>query len=418
MDVQAVRSPGGIGAWLVEDYGDPMFAVGFAFLGASAQDPSGKQGLANFLTLLLGKDAGDLTAVEFAQRRAELAIAVTFRIAWDAVHGCIESLSETRQDAAELVNLALARPRFDREAVERVRRRLVSYHGGEIRRARFMAETEWNAMAFPDHPYALVIPGTEASVSEITAEDIKSYHRRMFAMDRLKVVAVGAITAEELGEFVDRLFHGLPAVGELAELPIPEPVRGGRLRVAEMELPYSAVTFGTASVPYDSPDFIPAHLLSYILGGDSLHSRLGLELRQKRGLSFTAVTWLDHRQHGAVLRGRLTTSNETVAEALEITREEMRKMADGQLSEAELEDAKRFLIGSHLLGFGSQAETAAQLLRFAMDGFGTDFVETRKALLAAVTLEDLKRVASHVLDPENLIVSIAGAPALQPARTR
>jgi zinc protease len=413
MEVQTVTSPGGIDAWLVEDYAEPILALRFAFQGGSAHDPVGKEGLAYFVTMMLAHGAGHLTAVEFEQQIKELAAKVEFNSERDAIRGAIEALSETRSNVAQLVGLALARPRFDNSAVERVRRRLISFHGGEARNPHFVAERQWNAVAFAGHPYARMGAGAETSVMKITAEDVKTYHRQVFARSNLKVVAVGDVTAQELGDMLDRLFGDLPAHGDFVDIPIATPVSGGRLRVAEMELPQSVVMFGMGSVPYASPDYVTSDVLNHIFGGNGLYSRLGRELRQKRGLAYTATTWLERRRQGVGLRGTITTRNGKVADALAVVREEMLKITAGDITQAELDDVKGYLIRSYPVEFGSPGRIADRLLAHAMDGFGPDFFEQRKQMIAAVSLEDLKRVATNLFDPENLIISIAGTPALQ-----
>lgn len=418
MHIQIVTSPGGIEAWHVEDYAEPMFALRFAFTGGGAQDPPGKEGLTNFVALMLEQGAGDLTASEFQERIDDLAIRVSFAPQWDAVIGSIEALSETRNEAADLVNLALARPRFDEDAVERMRRRLLGFQGGASRKPELVAQSQWNAVAFAGHPYAGKESGNDASIRSITADDLRAYCRRGFAKDKLKVVAAGDITADELGALLDRMFGDLPVSADLPEVPTATPVVGGRLRVAEMDIPQSVVAFGTAAVSYDSPDFIPAYVLSHILGGSGISSRLASELRGKRGLAYIALTWLERRQNAAVLRGTVSTRNDKVALSLDIIRDEMQKMSDGQLSQSELDAAKSYLTKSYLLALRSNGRIAADLLGHAVYGMGPDFIERRQEMIAAVTLEDLKRVARYMLDPENLIISIAGTPALQPAAGR
>jgi zinc protease len=299
-----------------------------------------------------------------------------------------------------------------------VRRRLLGFQGGKARNAELVADTQWNAVAFAGHPYAGKGYGDDASIKGITADDLRAYCRRGFAKDRLKIVAAGDITADELGEFLDRVFGDLPANCDLAALPTANPVAGGRLRVAEMDIPQSIVAFGMGAVPYDSPDFIPAYMLSHILGGHGVGSRLASELRGKRGLAYSAWAWLERHQHVAVLRGTVATRNDKVAQSLDIIRDEMQKMSDGQLSQKELDVARRYLMKSYVLRLRSNTSIAADLLGHAVYGFGPDFIERRKAMIAAVTLDDLKRVARYMLDPENLIVSIAGTPALQPAPAR
>jgi zinc protease len=299
-----------------------------------------------------------------------------------------------------------------------VRQRLLSFARGEARAPRLVADLQFNAAAFADHPYARAPAGSEASINRISAEDLRTYRQRVFARDRLKVVAVGDISADELGKFLDRAFGDLPERAELADVPKIRPVTGGRLRVAEVEVPQSVVAFGLGGVPHDSRDFVPAELLSHIVGGSGPHSRLFTELRQKRGLAHGVSSWLERRQEAAIFRGRITARNEVVGEVLDVLRDELQRMSDGDLSVAELDEAKAYMLGSDPVGFRSHVWLSALLLHYAQSGFGPDFHESRHAMIAAVTLDDLKRVAANMLNPENLIVSIAGTPALQPVPSR
>ncbi|MFA5900321.1 MAG: pitrilysin family protein, partial [Hyphomicrobium sp.] len=412
MIIQEVTSPGGIQAWLVEDYALPMFTLYYGFEGGGAQDPAGKEGLTNFVTLALDKGTRAL------QRRAEeLALRLSFHATTDTIFGGVEALSENRDAASQLLKRALTHPRFDADAIEDVRRRLLSFHAGEARMPWFVARVQWDAVAFAGHPYARQIAGTEATIPVITAADIRAYTARVFARDRLKVVAVGDIIPAELGKFLDDAFGELPASANLTPVPAITPVLGGRLRVADMDVSQSGVQFGVGAVPYDDPDYVAAEVLTHIVGGSGIASKLADEVRVKRGLAFSIETWLERFGNAAVFRGTVYTHNDKVAQSLDIINEVLRKIWDGALTQADLEDAQGYLIASYPLRFDSYPNIADELLGLFMAGFGPEFFENRKRLIAAVTLDDLKRVAKRMLDPKDLIVSIAGSPALQPPRT-
>ena len=140
-------------------------------------------------------------------------------------------------------------------------------------------------------------------------------------------------------------------------------------------------------------------------------------MRIKRGLAYSIWTGLGGYRQAPVFRGGVATRNDRVGLSLDIVRDELQKMADGALTQADLDDAQGYLIASYPLRFDAHAKIARELLGLFANGFGPHFFEARKNLIAAVMLDDLKEVAKRLLDPENLIVSIAGSPALQPART-
>ncbi|MEO0729674.1 MAG: insulinase family protein, partial [Pseudomonadota bacterium] len=119
MDIQVVKSSGGIEAWLVRETSVPLIAMNFLFEGGSAQDPEGKEGLANFLSTMLDEGAGDLSAQEFQRRVEELAVRFSFSDGRDSFRVGMQTLSKNLQPAVDLLKLALTKPAFGEKAVTR-----------------------------------------------------------------------------------------------------------------------------------------------------------------------------------------------------------------------------------------------------------------------------------------------------------
>jgi zinc protease len=414
MNIQIVKSAGGIEAWLVEEHAVPMLAVRFAVDGGSAQDPAGKEGGANFVAQMLDEGAGDLTAIAFQERSKDLAVRLGFSAGKDSFSGSFATLSENRDAAAQLLKQALTVPRFDADAVERIRQRLMVGIARSAREPDKLANREWDAVAFAGHAYARPVSGTAATVGKITSDDLEVYRKRVLARETLKVVAVGDITPEALGKLLDEVFGQLPASPDLAPVPQAQPISGGRLAVIEMDLPQSVVAFGMGAIPQRDPDYMAAFVLNHILGGGGFSSRLMEEVRVKRGLAYSVSTHLAAGRYASVLRGGVATRNDMVGESLDIIRRELQAMANGEISQHDLDNAKSYLIGSYPLRFDANGKIASQLLALRMDGFGPEYVGNRNAMVAAVTLEDLKLVAKHLFNPENLIVTVVGKPVLKP----
>ncbi|MFA5900581.1 MAG: pitrilysin family protein [Hyphomicrobium sp.] len=416
MKIQSVKSPGGIEAWLVEEHAVPMMAMRFAFDGGSSQDPNGKEGVANFVTAMLDEGAGDLTSRQFQERMEDLSMRMSYEEAKDAFYGNFETLTASRDESAELLKLALNKPRFDTDAVERIRQQLMASLAYAARDPDKVAQNEWYAVAFAGHPYARPANGTEATVSKMSGADLESYRKRVFAKDTLKVVAVGDITPEQLGKMLDDVFGGLPAKAELSPVPKTEPVVGGRQTVVDMDVPQSVAVFGMGAMPRKDPDFMAAFVLNQILGGGGFASKLMEEVREKRGLAYSVYTYVYPYQHASIFSGGVATRNDKMGQSLDIIREELQKMANGDVSQTDLDNAKSYLVGSYPLRFDTNAKIATQLLGLRMDDFGPEYVDNRNAMVAAVSLDDLKRVAKRLLDTHNLIVTVVGKPALQQAK--
>lgn len=410
MNIQDVRSPGGISAWLVEEHSVPLLALRFVFDGGSSQDPAGKEGLANFLTAMMDEGAGDLNATQFQERMEELAVKMSFEDAKDALYGSFETLSANREPALEMLRLAVNAPRFDADAVERIRKQLLANLAYASKNPQQVVGKAWYEGAFPHHPYGRHANGTPESLASIQSADLEGFRKRVFARDTLKVVAVGDIDAKTLGEILDKVFGTLPATAELAAVPDTSPAPTEKLKVVEMDVPQSVVQFGLAGFARKDPDFIPAFVMNQILGGGGFASRLTEEVREKRGLAYSVYSYLQPMRHAAMFSGGVATKNDAVKQSIDVIRGELERMANDGPTEAELANAKSYLTGSFALRFDTNAKIANQLLWMLHEDMGIDYPSRRNALIEAVTMEDVKRAAKRLLKVDDLFITVVGKP--------
>jgi len=402
--IQKVTSPSGIEAWLVEEHAVPMIAVDFSFRGGAAHDPVGREGLANLLSSLLDEGAGDLPSQAFQTKLEDLSIEFAFNDERDRFSGEMKTLSEHRDAAFDLLALALNKPRFDQEAIERMRVQTIAALRSSAKNPETIASRLWSETIYPGHPYGRSAEGTEASVAAITADDIKAAHRRIFTRDGLKIAVVGDIDAATLAPLLDRLFAGLPAKGDLPAVPDLAPKTGVRAS-REAAVPQAVVRFGGIGPKRNDPDFIAAYVMNHILGGGSFSSWLYTEVREKRGLAYSVVTGLAPLEHSAMFVGYVGTAADKVDETLAVIDREIARMRDTGPSEAELKAAKDFLIGSYPLRFDTSDKIAGSLLAIQVDDLGIDYIDKRNGLIEAVTLDDVRRVARRFLStPPSVVV--------------
>ena len=410
MNIQTVKSPGGIEAWLVEEHSVPLMALRFAFEGGNSQDPEGKEGVANFITAMMDEGAGDIPSAEYQKRMEDIAMRMSWDDSKDSLYGSLETLSQNRDKAIELLKLAVTKPRFDADAVERIRSQLAANLVYAEKDPDKVAAKAWFAMAFEGHSYGRPSNGTMKSLAGITPQDLHDYHDRNFAKDTLKVVAVGDINAQELGKLLDDVFGALPDKAKLAKVEKTAPVNGGQQRVIEMDVPQSVAVFGLGAMARKDPDFMTAFVINHILGGGGFSAKLMEEVREKRGLAYSVYSYLQPFQHTSILTGSVATKNASMGESLDIIRAELRKMAEQGPTPEDLQAAKDYLTGSYALRFDTDSKIASQLLGLMQEGFGPDYVDNRNKLVEAVTVEDAKRVAKRLLDADQLIVTVVGKP--------
>lgn len=410
MKIQEVKSPGGLTAWLVEEHSVPLIALRYAFDGGNAQDPEGKEGLSNFLASMLDEGAGDLSAKQFQERMEEIAMRMAFDDSRDAFYGSFETLTENRDKAVALLSLALNKPRFDTDAVDRIRGQLAA---GLIQGARDpnrVASETWAATAFAGHPYGRPANGTLESIKNITREDLAALRTRMFAKDTLSVVVVGDIDAKTLAGMLDQIFGGLPAKAKLTPVAQVSPKAVDKLKIIEMAVPQSVARFGLPAMPRKDKDFLPAFVLNQILGGGVMSSRLWEEVREKRGLAYSVYTSVQPFKHTSVFAGGVATKNEEIGQSLELINAELKRIAADGPTETELANAKSYLTGSFALRFDTNAKIANQLLWVLQEDLGKDYVDRRNGEIEAVTLAQVKAVAKRLFEGQELITTIVGKP--------
>ncbi len=407
--IQRIVSPGGIEAWLVEEQAIPIISIEISFRGGASLDPEGKEGVANLMMGLLEEGAGDLDAVGFAEAADAIAARYGFSSGRDGVTVSAAMLAENRDASIDLLRLALTEPRFDEEPLTRVKRQIVSGLKSDETDPNAVASEAWFAAAFPTDPYGRNSDGTIESVTTLTAEDMRAAHAQLLNTATASIGVVGAITAEELAPLLDRLLGDLPNA-PMAPLPMATYAAPAGLSVIDMNVPQSVAVFGHAGILRDDPDFIPAHVMNYILGGGGFASRLTVEVREKRGLSYSVYSYLYPLDRAGLVLGGVATANQSMSESIEVIRGEWRKLATEGVTTDELDKAKRYLTGSYALQFDSNGKIANMLVGLQDAGLPMDYPEVRNGLVEAVTVEDIKRVAARLLDPEALSIVVVGKP--------
>lgn len=408
-EVERVVSPGGIEAWLVADDSVPILSLSLAFRGGSSADPAGKEGVAQFVAAMLNEGAGDLDAEAYQNRIADLSVDLEIGADRDDFAMTVRMLNESRDEAIDLLRLALTSPRFDPDAMERIRAQIQSSISYNATDPNEIAARVFREAAFGDHPYGRAPEGTSETIALIGRDDLQAYVDSNFARDNLVIGAVGDIDAATLGLLLDRLFGDLPAEANLPDVPEIVPAGAGRTIVVDREIPQSVITFGAPGIKRDDPDFYTASVLLEAIGG-GFGARLTQEVREKRGLAYSVGAVLATYEHAGLIWGQAGTRNERVAETIQIVRDVLADVAANGLAQDEIDDARDYIVGSYPLRWTSSRSTAGALVSIQLAGLPIDYIEDRAALFDAVNAEDVRRVAAELLEPGKLLFVVVGRP--------
>jgi zinc protease len=409
MKIQEVTSPGGITAWLVEDHNIPFTALEIQFRGGTSLDAPGKRGAVNLMTALIEEGSGEMDSLAFAEARDALAAEFSFDAGADSVGVSARFLTDNRDQAIALLREALVNPRFDPDAVERVRAQVLSNLRSDEKDPASIASLKLDGLAFGDHPYGSTGDGTMQTVSSLTRDDVIAAHKAAVARDRIHVAASGDITAAELGVLLDRLLGDLPATGAAQAGPAKVLLVPG-VTITEFSTPQSTVVFGHVGIPREDPDFFAAFILNEVMGGGRFTARLMSEVREKRGLTYGIGTYLVSMDRADMYLGQFSASNDKVAEAISVVRAEWARIATEGITAEELEATKTYLTGSYPLRFDGNSRIASILVGMQMEGLPIDYPVTRNARIEAVTMDEIKRVAARIFLPEALHFVVVGQP--------
>ncbi len=400
-----------INAWLIEDHHLPLISVSFVFARAgSASDPADKSGQAALLADILLEGAGNYDSLAFQQEMEQHAIKIHFSANRDTFSGTIQTLTANFDKAVELTRLALTEPALEASSLKRLQSQQAAYLDYIEQTPNPKADKVFWAQVFKGHPYANITSGTRNGIKAITPKSLKRFLYDGFTQDVLTIGIVGDVTPDQASTLIDQVFGSLPRVSKLDAIPaykFPE-----KCTVTTVEQPggQSIAIFAQPGLTRDDPRYYAGVLLNYILGGGGFASRLMEEVREKRGLTYGIGTNLATLTGAPLLIGQVSTKNETVLQALDLTRQVWKDLAVNGVTAAELQAAKDHENGSFALQFDSTSSLSDMLALMQYYRLSIHYLTERTALINAVSLQDINNLARSMLNVDQLQTLVLGQP--------
>lgn len=409
--VQEIKTPAGFTVWLVEEHSLPIITTNITFKQSGiAYDLKGKEGRTNLTAALLMEGAGDKNALAFTQALEDNAVRMNFSTDDDVFRVGLELLTEHKEAGFALLADALMRPRFDDDALVRVKAQTLALIKEQTEMPAYKLGRAWQTAAYGDHPYGRPALGNPESIAAITRADLQFFMQHYLTKTNVIISMVGDVTAEDAARLVDGALSSLPET-YAPDVVLGEsifPPNAGIISVAHT-MPQTMVMFGMPAMKRTDADFIPAFVMNHLLGGGGLTSILAKEIREKRGLAYSVNSQLDAKAFAASWRGMFATRNDQVDLAIETLKETLAQFAQKGVSEKELSDAKSYLTGSFVLNLDSNEGVANFLTTMQLYGLGADYLENRNALVEAVSMDDIKRVTKRIINPSELRIVRVGS---------
>jgi zinc protease len=387
-----------------------MLDVSVAFDAGSARDRADKAGLAGLTRGMMSLGAGPWSEQEISERLADVGAVLSGSFDADRAGFGLRTLSSPpeRAPALAVLKAVLSSPHFSEAVLEREKARAIAGLKEAATKPDYLAEKAFQAAVFGSHPYALPESGEVETVAKLGKADLQAFYRDHYRARNMTLALMGDISRSEAERIAEEMASGLAEGDAPPPLPpVPIPLAGGE-QVIPHHATQSHILAGMPGMKREDPDYFPLLVGNYVLGGGGFDSRLLIEIRQKRGLAYSAYSYLlPMRETGAFQMG-LQTKRESTAEALAVLRDTLSRFVTAGPSEAELAQARSNLVGSFPLRLDSNKKIIEHLAMIGFYRLPLDWLETYTRKVEAVSQADIVKAFRARIRPEALSVVIVG----------
>jgi len=408
-DIQHWQTGNGARVYFVPAPELPMVDIQVTFNAGSARD-DGKPGLALLTNGMLEEGAGTLDADAIAEQFDRLGASTSFDSLRDMATASLRSLTDKKllTPAVETFALLLREPNFPNDALERVRKQMLVGLRHESQSPGSLGSKAFYQAIYGAHPYASHPSGSMKSVSALSREDVQQYHRRYYVGNNAVVAIVGAVDREQAEQLAELVVGRLPA--GLTAPPLPAVAMPESASEQHIEHPSTQthILLGQPGMRRGDPDYFPLYIGNHILGGSGLTSRISDEIREKRGLSYSAYSYFSPMAAEGPYLLSLQTKTESKEEALNVLRATLAQfIADGP-SKEELIAAKKNITGGFALNVDSNKDILGYIAMIGFYGLPLDYLDTFIERVNAVTVEQITDAFKRRIHPEKMALITVG----------
>ncbi len=402
----------GAKVYFVESHDLPMLDVSVDFPAGTAAEPASQGGVANLTRSLLGLGAGGLDENQIARALGDVGAVLGGRFDADRAGVTLRTLSSPAERGVALALLArmLQQPTFPDAVLAREKSRVIAALKQAELQPENLAVRAFQQAVYGSHPYGRRDSGEVASVARLTSTDLRAFYRNHYAAQGAVIALIGDISRADAERIAQQLTAALPAGSQAAEKTIP-PVPAlvqAVTRIIPFPAKQSQVLIGQPGVTRADPDYFALYVGNYVLGGGGFDSRLINEIRQKRGLAYSAYSYFAPMQSGGVFQMGLQTRVDQTQQAVQVVRDTLTTFVENGVSEAELSQAKNNLIGGFPLRIDSNKKILEYLAVIGFYDLPLNYLETFQARVEAVTAAQIQAAFKRHVHPDRLVTVIVG----------
>lgn len=408
----------GARVYFVENHTIPMLDLNVEFDAGAKRDPAGKSGTAALTNTMLARGLTQakladgtlepaMSEAEISDAFADLAAQRGSGPGTDRAGMSLRTLSSKaeRDQAVLLVARLLSQPSMPADFLQRDKARLLSAIREAMTKPESIAEKAFWRLAYGTHPYGF--EATVESVEAITRDDLLAFHARHYVANHAVVSLIGDISKDEADAIARQLTTRLPQGKPLSALPaVATP------KAAEERIPHPAsqahILVGTPALQRGDPDFFALTVGNYILGGGGFVSRLTKEVREKRGLAYSAYSYFSPMEQPGPYQAGLQTRKDQSDDALKVVHETIASYLQNGPTEAELKAAKDNLIGGFALRIDNNRKILDNIAVIGYYQMPLDYLDTWTTQVARVSVADIRAAFNRKLSMDKLVTVIVG----------
>ena len=408
--IQTWTSANGARVYYVPTEGLPMVDIRVVFDAGSARDGT-QFGLATLTSGLLDTGAGQWNADAIAQRLEGVGARLGTGVSRDNASISLRSLTTPKllEPALETLREIIQHPSFNEADFEREKKNLlVGLKQREESPADLAGIAFFNNL-YGEHPYAHPKEGIIETVEKLTRQDLLTFYQRYYVAKNALIVIVGEVDKAKAESIANGLLSALPA-GEVPP-PLPAVTQPTASKTEHKFFPSAQthVYSGVPGIKAGDPDYFPLYTGNHILGGSGLVSKIFEEVREKRGLSYSAYSYFyPFKVEGPFMMGLQTKKGQS-DEALNVMQKTLRDFINAGPTAKELEDSKKNITGGFAMRLDSNSKLIDQVASIAFYGLPLDYLDTFIGKVEAVTPQQIQKAFKARIDPDKLQSVLVGA---------
>jgi zinc protease len=401
--------PNGLTLITLEDHRLPVVVAAVDIADVRLREPADKLGVAALMGNLLEEGTATRTGKEISALIEDAGGSLSL----SSSGGSVKVLTPDTDLGLGLLFDSLQRPSFPQDALERMRDQQLSAIADAETQPRTKAGRLFAATVYGEHPKGRPALGTKGVVEKLAQADVKAFHALTFAPNFTTVAVVGDFKTDDMVKKVAELTKDWKkSAAAMPEVKAPPKPVGGELIVSDPNAAQVHVYLGHLGITRDHPDYYTLLVLDNVLGvGPGFTDRLSANLRDRLGLAYTvraSVTDSAGKEQGA-FTGFVGTFPDKYLDVKFGFLKEVNKIRSELATQQEVDDAKKYLLGSLPFKFASSSDVAGELLSAERYGLGFDYLDKFRKEVGAVTPADVQAMAKKHLNPDALTIVAVGA---------